>query len=82
MLVVSTLQVIPPSEVLRPDEVASLMASVSPKDESAAFKISVVERYSTSINFGISEGLNGDSPCAAVVAVQESSWHSTAVPHP
>lgn len=46
MLMVSTDQVTPPSEVVKPDEVASFMDRVSPKAESALSSTMVVERYS------------------------------------
>ena len=48
MLIVSTDHVLPPSEVVSPLEVASFRARVSPKDESASFRMMVVEVYSTS----------------------------------
>lgn len=46
MLIVSTDQVTPPSEVVKPDDVASFRARVSPKAESALSSTMVVERYS------------------------------------
>lgn len=47
----STVHVLPPSEVVSPLEVASFRARVLPKDESASFKMIVVEVYSASWDF-------------------------------
>lgn len=46
MLIVSTVQVLPLSEVVRPEDVASLRERVSPNPESATSKTRVVDRYS------------------------------------
>ena len=46
MFMVDTIQVLPPSEVDRPDESASLSARVFPNEESAAFSMIVVDKYS------------------------------------
>lgn len=46
MLMVDTVQVLPLSDVDRPEELASLMDSVSPKELSSALRMMVVSRYS------------------------------------
>lgn len=43
---VDTVQVLPLSEVDSPEELASLIDKVSPKELSSAFRIIVVSRYS------------------------------------
>lgn len=53
---VDTVQVFPLSVVLRPEEVASLIARVSPKEESAASRIIVVSAYTIMISIRLITG--------------------------
>lgn len=48
-----TVQVFPLSFVFNPEEVASSIARVSMKEESAASRIMVVSRYSTTISMSL-----------------------------
>jgi hypothetical protein len=46
MLIVETVQVFPPSDVVKPEESASVRTSVSINEESAASKMIFVDKYS------------------------------------
>lgn len=53
---VDTVQVFPLSVVFRPEEVASLIARVFPKEESAASRMIVVSVYSITISIRLTTG--------------------------